>query len=93
MNRRNFMGLGVRGTDALAALPQLQACGGSGDDVVSAGNSYRQSFLVTTSLAYKPLIVEPGLANARRLTIRPAVAGGHVWVTARRVCRMSTYST
>ena len=61
--------------------------------MVSAGNSYRQSILVATSLAYKPLIVEPGLVNAWGLAIRPAGVGGHFWVTARRVCRTSTWAT
>ena len=49
----------------------LQACGGGGDDVVSAGNSYRQSSLVATSLAYKLpasdglLFNDPGNGNCQ----------------------------
>ena len=76
-----------------AALPLLQACGGGGGDVVSPGNSSRQANLVATSSAYKPLIVDPGFVNAWGLPIRPAGAGGHFWVTARRVCRTSTWAT
>ena len=82
MDRRNFMSLGAQTTGALAVLPLLHACGGGGGESVSAGNAYRQTNLVATSAAYRPLIVEPGLVDAWGLAIRPASAGGHFWVTA-----------
>jgi uncharacterized protein (TIGR03118 family) len=79
MNRRDFMRRGAQLSGGLAVFPLLQACGDSDDGPV---NAYRQKNLVANSVAYAPLIVEPGLVNAWGIAIRPAGAGGHFWVTA-----------
>lgn len=43
---------------------------------------YAQTNLVANWKAYHPQIVEPGLKNAWGISLRPAGAGGHFWVTA-----------
>jgi uncharacterized protein (TIGR03118 family) len=43
---------------------------------------YAQTNLVANWDAYDPLIVEEGLENAWGISLRPAGAGGHFWVTA-----------
>ena len=45
-------------------------------------STYTQRNLVATSAQYQPQIIDPGIANAWGIAIRPAGLGGHFWVTA-----------
>lgn len=77
MKRRFFLEAGA----AVTASAWLSACGGGGNEAVSASNGYMQTNLVASSATYKPLIVEPELIDGWGIAIRPAGAGGHFWVT------------
>lgn len=50
------------------------------------GNSYDQKIFVANKASYKPtLATDPALINAWGISIRPAGAGGHFWVTAKDI--------
>ena len=69
---------------AIAVVPLtllMAGCGGSGNHVNGA-NSYKKTVLVANKASYNPQIVEPSLSNAWGLSLRPAGAGGHWWITA-----------
>ena len=65
---------------SLLAAGLLAGC--SGGNHVPAGNRYVQTNLVANKPQYNPQILEPDLQNAWGISIRPAGAGGHFWVTA-----------
>lgn len=75
---------------AIAAVlaPAVTGCGGgestsSAAAPASAGEGgYAQTNLVANDPSYRPLIIEPDLKNAWGISLRPAGAGGHFWVTA-----------
>lgn len=48
----------------------------------NSDNRYRETRFVANAPAYKAAMVEPTFINAWGLSIRPAGAGGHFWVTA-----------
>lgn len=58
----------------------LGGCGGG--NMVNAANRYVQTNLVANRAEYQPQIVEPDLKNAWGISLRPAGAGGHWWITA-----------
>lgn len=68
---------------ATVAMVALTGCGESSE--ASDGSEragYAQKNLVANWEAYKPQIVEPELKNAWGISLRPAGAGGHWWITA-----------
>ena len=73
-------------TLALAAsLGAASGCGNGGSkgsEKVTASNRYTQTNLVASNPAYKPLFLDASFVNAWGISIRPAGAGGHFWVTA-----------
>lgn len=60
----------------------LLAAGCGGGNRVNSANRYAQTNLVANRAEYNPQIVEPELQNAWGISLRPAGAGGHWWVTA-----------
>jgi uncharacterized protein (TIGR03118 family) len=48
-------------------------------------NRYVEARFVANKPEYKAAIVEPGFINAWGISIRPAGAGGHFWVTAKDI--------
>jgi uncharacterized protein (TIGR03118 family) len=62
---------------ASAALPGSVSSADHG-----AKGGYGQTNLVATWEGYHPQILEPELTNAWGISLRPAGAGGHFWVTA-----------
>ena len=82
MERRQF----VQPGSVASASVWLTACGVGGDDETAFQNSYAQRIFVATNTSYKPeLAVDPLLADAWGIAIRPAGAGGHFWVLAQNV--------
>src|SRR5881394_3140630 len=65
------------GARVVFATSVLAACAGS----ASAQNTYATINLVANSAAYSPQIVDPLLLDGWGITIRPAGAGGHFWIT------------
>jgi uncharacterized protein (TIGR03118 family) len=69
---------------ALALVAGLTACStensAGAEDAHESG--YLQTNLVANWDAYHPQIVEPELKNAWGISLRPAGAGGHFWITA-----------
>ena len=63
------------------AAASLSGCGGNGSKVAQ-DNRYEVTNLVANNAKYSPQIVEPGLQDAWGISLRPAGAGGHFWVTA-----------
>jgi uncharacterized protein (TIGR03118 family) len=49
------------------------------------GNSFKQTNFVANKKSYKPQIREKNFINGWGISIRPAGAGGHFWVTAKDV--------
>lgn len=67
---------------SIAALTALTIAGCGGGEA-ELQNSYASKNFVATSAAYNPgLAIEPNFADAWGISIRPAGAGGHFWVTA-----------
>lgn len=66
------------------AVPLYDWRAGVSDFSSSAGASegYVQKNLVANWNGYRPEIVEPDLENAWGISMRPAGAGGHFWITA-----------
>jgi uncharacterized protein (TIGR03118 family) len=80
---------GGAGAAALGMVIGLAACTSDDADKAAldgtgghAGAGYAQTNLVANWEAYKPQIVEPDLQNAWGISMRPAGAGGHFWITA-----------
>jgi uncharacterized protein (TIGR03118 family) len=79
---------GGAGATALGLVAALAACTSSDADQSAAPHpgqvpgGYAQTNLVANWDAYKPQIVEPDLQNAWGISMRPAGAGGHFWITA-----------
>ena len=48
-------------------------------------NRYRDTRFVANTAEYKAAVVEPEFINAWGISIRPAGAGGHFWVTAKDI--------
>lgn len=76
---------------AVLTLGLLAGCSGDSDsngdndsdnERASAQPGYVQTNLVANWEAYNPQIVEPDLKNAWGISLRPAGAGGHFWITA-----------
>lgn len=69
---------------SLALLLSLAGCGGAGDSAPSTSleNSYAQTNLVASNPSYNPQILDATMVDAWGISIRPAGAGGHFWVTA-----------
>lgn len=71
---------------ALLAVAPFAACSTESsvarEHASGAGHGYVQTNLVANWDAYDPQIVEPGLKNAWGISMRPAGAGGHFWITA-----------
>jgi uncharacterized protein (TIGR03118 family) len=63
---------------ALAALPGGWVSAHEHED----GGGYRQTNLVANWEGYHPQIVDEDMTNAWGISLRPAGAGGHFWVTA-----------
>jgi uncharacterized protein (TIGR03118 family) len=88
----NLFRPGAAALVSLALVATASACSSSsGSDAAAASSQaahrdsapgYAQTNLVANWAAYKPQIVEPGLQNAWGISMRPAGAGGHFWVTA-----------
>ncbi len=83
MNRRDFLWLSATGL--------LSACGGGNDDEIGNGtgsdldtrqNAYRQFNLASSTMSDGAAFVFPDMVNAWDIAIRPQGAGGHFWVTA-----------
>lgn len=70
------MGL-VAAVVSVTGIVAIERASGAGEP-----GGYLQTNLVANWEAYHPQIVEPGLANAWGISMRPAGAGGHFWVTA-----------
>ncbi|MGQ0466522.1 MAG: TIGR03118 family protein [Sporichthyaceae bacterium] len=77
-------------TAAVAAMLCLPLSGCGGDDEKPAASAsgaareggYEQVNLVANDASYRPQIVEPDMRNAWGISLRPAGAGGHFWITA-----------
>lgn len=87
INARNFNVLKSAAALLLtASYIGLLGCGSGGGshggEQVTASNRYKQTNLVASNPAYKPLFLDASLVNAWGISIRPAGAGGHFWVTA-----------
>jgi uncharacterized protein (TIGR03118 family) len=54
----------------------------NGAPPTTMSDGYTQTNLVANWEGYKPQILEPDLQNAWGISLRPAGAGGHFWVTA-----------
>ncbi|HEY6530606.1 MAG TPA: TIGR03118 family protein [Cellvibrionaceae bacterium] len=71
---------------AATSILLLSGCGSGGGshggEQVTSNNRYKQTNLVASNPAYKPLFLDASLVNAWGISIRPAGAGGHFWVTA-----------
>lgn len=75
--RRAIRAVVAAGIMAVSAVGVSRA--GEGE---TAPGGYRQTNLVANWEGYHPQIVEPDLTNAWGISLRPAGAGGHFWVTA-----------
>ncbi len=64
------------------AAPLFGAAALLSTHAIAQTNQYQQGNRVATSAAYNPQIIDPGIANAWGIAIRPAGLGGHFWVTA-----------
>jgi uncharacterized protein (TIGR03118 family) len=53
----------------------------------AGGGGYEQTNLVANKATYEPQMLEPDLQNAWGISLRPAGAGGHFWVTAQATGR------
>jgi uncharacterized protein (TIGR03118 family) len=73
MNRRDFL-------TNFGAIAVLAGCGGD-STVESAKNSYALENLAATDIKYKAKFTLPKMVDAWGISIRPAGAGGHFWVT------------
>jgi uncharacterized protein (TIGR03118 family) len=60
----------------------LAGCSTDATEHASTAGGYTQTNLVANWSAYKPQIVEKDLKNAWGISLRPAGAGGHFWITA-----------
>jgi len=54
-------------------------------------DGYEQTNLVANKDTYKPNMLEPDLQNAWGISLRPAGAGGHFWVTAQATGKSIQY--
>ncbi|MCW3061125.1 MAG: hypothetical protein JWQ02_2946 [Capsulimonas sp.] len=75
----------------LAAL--LAGCGGGGSalDHVNGSNHYAKTILIANKAEYKPQIVNPDLQDGWGISLRPAGAGGHWWITANKTGKSLEY--
>jgi uncharacterized protein (TIGR03118 family) len=84
----NRIARGGAAATAIGLVLGLAACTSDDAEPDSHGDhgehaaGYVQTNLVANWDAYKPQIVEPDLKNAWGISMRPAGAGGHFWITA-----------
>lgn len=82
MNRRNLLRRAAVLLTTASCTSLLLGCGGGGGESVTPSNRYKQTNLVSSNPAFKPLFLDTTMVNAWGIAIRPAGNGGHFWVTA-----------